>query len=249
MPAAPEGGTRARRGAVEETWTTATGESTPRVRDAGTSIDAGRGGGGARWAPRPGWTVNEENTIHPGRYFIYHPGSRPPGPSDPLRAARISQYIPSQSGSPHTAPMAPHATARFGREEIIFLRVQPDGNARLLACKSACGFCCRHRASSFCRARTTCPRPELRLLRGSALAAYRPRLGHPPAPTSYGSFATCCVAVVSKKQRASRWLAAMAFRFRRNWHGLCAPMRAPHAGVWLRPRRTRRRGGGKSRRR
>ena len=249
MPAAPEGGTRARRGAVEETWTTATGESTPRVRDAGTSIDAGRGGGGARWAPRPGWTVNEENTIHPGRYFIYHPGSRPPGPSDPLRAARISQYIPSQSGSPHTAPMAPPATARFGREEIIFLRVQPDGNARLLACKSACGFCCRHRASSFCRARTTCPRPELRLLRGSALAAYRPRLGHPPAPTSYGSFATCCVAVVSKKQRASRWLAAMAFRFRRNRHGLCAPMRALHAGVWLRPRRTRRRGGGKSRRR
>ena len=104
------------------------------------------------------------------------------------------------------------------------------------------------RAASARRERRA-PRPELRLLRGSALAAYRPRLGHPPAPTSYGSFATCCVAVVSKKQRASRWLAAMAFRFRRNWHGLCAPMRAPHAGVWLRPRRTRRRGGGKSRRR
>jgi hypothetical protein len=48
--------------------------------------------------------------------------------------------------------MAP--PARFGREEIsediIFLRVQPDGNARL-ACKpwarlfAVRGFCCRHR--------------------------------------------------------------------------------------------------------
>ena len=47
--------------------------------------------GAARWAPRPGWTVNEENTVHPGRYFISRPGSRPPGPSDPLRAARISK--------------------------------------------------------------------------------------------------------------------------------------------------------------
>ena len=32
------------------------------------------------------------NTVHHGRYFIYRPGSRPPGPSDPLCAARISQY-------------------------------------------------------------------------------------------------------------------------------------------------------------
>jgi len=39
------------------------------------------------------------NTVHPGRYFIYRPGSRPPQPSDRFRVARISQIL-SQSGSP-----------------------------------------------------------------------------------------------------------------------------------------------------
>ncbi|KAG2568132.1 hypothetical protein PVAP13_7NG293824 [Panicum virgatum] len=59
--AAAEGDTRAHGGAVEETWNTATGGSMAPVRDAGTSIDAGRGGDGERGARagrHPGWTGN-----------------------------------------------------------------------------------------------------------------------------------------------------------------------------------------------
>ena len=59
--AAAEGDTRAHGGAVEETWKTATGGSMAPVRDAGISIDAGRGGDGERGARagrHPGWTGN-----------------------------------------------------------------------------------------------------------------------------------------------------------------------------------------------
>ena len=75
--AAAEGDTRAHGGAVEETWKTATGGSMARVRDAGTSIDAGRGGDGERGAQTAPGVDGKWNTVHPGWYLIYCPASRP----------------------------------------------------------------------------------------------------------------------------------------------------------------------------
>ncbi|KAG2639627.1 hypothetical protein PVAP13_2KG021016 [Panicum virgatum] len=99
-----------------------------------------RAGSARRTAP--GWTVN---AVHPGPYFIYRPGSSLPRPSDAFHAAGISQYQVKADRHPHSSHMAPPARfffffettpARLGREEIvediIFLRVPPDGKSRLL---------------------------------------------------------------------------------------------------------------------
>ena len=131
--AAAEGDTRAHGGAVEETWKTATGGSLACVRD------AGRGGDGERGAQTAPGVDGKWNTVHPGRYLIYRPGSRPPQPSDLIPTPVISQDqsqsellcllvdLPVRSAAPHRPP---DARDRRRPGDIVFLRVSPEGNAQ-----------------------------------------------------------------------------------------------------------------------
>ena len=73
--------------------------------DAVTSVDAGRrrralGTHGGHW------TVN----VHPGRYFMYRPGSTQSGPPDPIPAARIPRPSQRRSPRPHLSDPTPPQT-------------------------------------------------------------------------------------------------------------------------------------------